>query len=213
MSRPEWIEVGRISRPHGVHGEVRVLPSSDNSERFAPASELYARPERLGVAGPRLREQVRLTIETVRGDDGFPIVAFREVADRDAAEVLRGHVLEIRSSQLPELDEDEYYPFDLVGLEAREPGGAIVGRVTDVVESPAHALLVISSESTEETMVPFVLAAVPTVAVAEGFVVISPGFLGDTGELGRGNGSVGDDALAGGGGGGVHGGEGGTSGR
>lgn len=187
-----------------------MLPSSDNPERFAPASELYARPERLGVAGPRLRERVRLTIETVRGDDGFPIVAFREVADRDAAEVLRGHVLEIRSSQLPELDEDEYYPFDLVGLEARDSGGAMVGRVTDVVESPAHALLVISSESAAETMVPFVLAAVPTVAVAEGFVVISPGFLGDVGELEQGDESVEGDALAGDGGGEVHSGDGGA---
>ncbi|MFH0915979.1 MAG: ribosome maturation factor RimM [bacterium] len=178
--------MGRVSRPHGVHGEVRVLPSSDNPERFAPASVLYARPERLGIAGPRLREQVSLTIETVRGDAGFPIVAFRDVADRDAAEALRGHVLEIRSNQLPDLDEGEYYPFDLIGLEARDPEGVVVGRVIDVVESPAHALLVISSGAGAETMIPFVLAAVPTVAVAEGFVVISPSFLGGTEELGDG---------------------------
>ena len=161
-----------------------MLPSSDNPERFAPASVLYARPERPGIAGPRLRKQVPLTIETVRGDGGFPIVAFRDVADRDAAEALRGHVLEIRSSQLPELDEDEYYPFDLIGLEARDPEGVVVGRVTDVIESPAHALLVISPGSGPETMIPFVLVAVPTVGVAEGFVVINPSFLGETEELG-----------------------------
>lgn len=180
MSRPEWIEVGRVSRPHGVHGEVRVMPSSDNPERFAPASVLYALPERLGIAGPRLREHVRLTIETVRGADGFPIVAFVEVVGREAAEALRGHVLEIPCSQLPELDEDEYYPFDLIGLEARDLGGAFLGRVTDVVESPAHALLVVSVGSGSEAMIPFVRAAVPTVAVAEGFVVISPSFLDAT---------------------------------
>jgi 16S rRNA processing protein RimM len=200
VARPEWIEVGRVSRPHGVHGEVRVLPSSDNPQRFVPGSTLYARPQRLGIAGPRLRGQMRLTIENVRGDEGFPIVVFREVADRDAAEALRGHVLEIRSSQLPQLDEDEYYPFDLIGLEARDPRGNVLGRVTDVVESPAHALLVISGGCPPDVMVPFVLAAVPTVAVAEGFLVISPSFLGDAAEFDESDESApGDEGAARGG--------------
>jgi 16S rRNA processing protein RimM len=184
MPRPEWIEVGRVSRPHGVRGEVRVLPSSDNPERFAPASVFYARPDRPGVAGPRLREQVRLTITTVRGCEDFPIVGFREVADRDAAEALVGHVLEIRSNQLPELDEDEFYPFDLIGLEARDEAGTVVGPVTDVLENPAHELLVIATMTDAagapvELLVPFVLAAVPTVSVAEGYLVVASGFLGE----------------------------------
>lgn len=184
MSRPEWIEVGRVSRPHGVHGEVRIVPSSDNPERFVPSSVLYARPGRLGVAGPRVREHVRLTISTVRGDKGFPILSFGEVVSREAAEALRGYVLEIRSSALPELDEDEFYPFDLVGLEARDPSGTVVGRVTDVMDSPAHSLLEISggSESAEAAsgeLIPFVRAAVPVVALAEGYLVIAPGFLGE----------------------------------
>ncbi len=101
MARPEWIEVGRVSRAHGVHGEVRVRPDSDNPERFAPGSVLHARPARAGVAGPRRPEQVRLTIEEVRGGDDFPIVAFREVGDREAAEGLRGYLLEVRSADLP----------------------------------------------------------------------------------------------------------------
>ena len=188
MSRPEWIEVGRVSRPHGVHGEVRIVPSTDNPERFTAGAVLHARPGRLGAAGPRLHEQVRLTISTVRGDDGFPILGFDEVLGRDAAEALRGHVLEVRSSQLPELDEDEFYPFDLIGLEARSEDGVVVGRVTDVVDSPAHALLLITGgcDSVEaaaqgaamtEDLIPFVKVAVPVVALAEGYLVVAPGFL------------------------------------
>ena len=169
-----------MSRPHGVRGEVRVLPSSDNPERFAPDSVLYARPERLGIAGRRSVEQVRLVIESIRGDEDFPIVAFRGISDRDAAEALRGSALEIPSNQLPELDEDEFYPFDIIGLEARDPKGLSLGRVTDVVESPAHSLLVIACESGPETLIPFVEAAVPTVAIAEGFVVVDRTLLDDT---------------------------------
>jgi 16S rRNA processing protein RimM len=87
---------------------------------------------------------------------------------------LCGYVLEVRSNQLPELDEDEFYPFDLVGLEARDPSDVVVGRVTDVLESPAHAILVISLQAGGEALVPFVRAAVPVVAVEEGYLVVYP---------------------------------------
>ncbi|MFH1834083.1 MAG: ribosome maturation factor RimM [bacterium] len=179
MSRPEWIEVGRVSRPHGVRGELRVRPDSDNPERFAPGSTLHARSERPGMVGSRPDERIPLIVETVRGDGSFPIVGFQGVLERDAAQALCGYVLEVRSSELPELGEDEYYPFDLVGLEARDTGGRVVGRVTDVVESPAHALLVISDGSAQEIMIPFVSVAVPIVSVGEGFVVVGDDFLGN----------------------------------
>lgn len=187
MSRPEWIEVGRVSRPHGVHGEVRIVPSTDNPERFSLGSILYARPERLGVAGPRVRQQIRLTVANVRGDEAFPILRLGEVGDRVAAEALRGYVLEIPSSALPELEADEFYPFDLIGLEVRDEDGAVIGEVTDVLDSPAHALLLIAGErdstlqepdrrGSSGELVPFVAEAVPIVAVADGYMVLASSF-------------------------------------
>lgn len=181
MSRPEWIEVGRISRPHGVHGEVRVALSSDNPERFVPGATLHARPGRRGVAGPRLREQVRLTIGSVRGDDDFPIVAFEEIPDRGKAEAFGGYILEVSAQDLPELEEDEFYPFDLIGLEARDPSGSVLGRVTDALESPAHAILVIALPAGGEALVPFVQPAVPALDPNRGFLVVEPAFVSTSG--------------------------------
>lgn len=177
MARPEWIEVGRIARPHGVHGEVRVVASSDNPERFLPGAVLHARPARRGLAAGRFSERRLLTVTDVRGEDNFPILAFREIGDRDLAESLRGYVLEVRASELPELEEGEYYPFDLIGLEVRDRQGAVVGRVTDALESPAHALLAVETSWGMQALVPFVTAAVPCVAIAEGFLVVAEGFL------------------------------------
>ncbi len=177
MIRPEWIEVGRVSRPHGVHGEVRISPDSDNPERFAPGSALSARPGRVGLASPSEPQRLRLTIASVRGGDAFPIVAFEEVPDRDGAEALSGYVLEVPSSELPELADDEFYPFDLQGLEARTLDAAVVGRVVEVVESPAHAILIVRRADGGEVMLPFVRAAVPVVDLAAGFLVVDPSFL------------------------------------
>jgi 16S rRNA processing protein RimM len=118
-------------------------------------------------------------------------LGFCHVETREAAEALRDYVLEIRSSQLPELENDEFYPFDLVGLEVRDGGGTVIGRVTDVMDSPAHALLQVSRASetagvTSEDLVPFVRAAVPVVALAEGYLEVAPGFLPEYGAPGGG---------------------------
>jgi len=177
MARPEWIEVGRIVRAHGVHGEVRIVSESDNPERFLPGSVVYARPVRPGLIVREEFEQVRLTVRSVRGEDDFPIVSFEEVTDRNKAEALRGFVLEIEASQLPELDEDEFYPFDLEGLEVRYPHGQRVGHVVEVLDCPAHAVLVVGLETGGQEMVPFVAAAVRLVDVAAGYLVVEPRFL------------------------------------
>jgi 16S rRNA processing protein RimM len=156
---------------------VRVTPDSDNPERFAPGSVLYARPARVGLVESAEPQQVRLTVEDIRGDGAFPIVAFKEVADRDQAEALSGFVLEVPSSELPALADDEFYPFDLQGLEARTVDGAVVGRVVEAVESPAHAILIVRLTGGGEIMLPFVEAAVPTVDLAAGYVVVERSFL------------------------------------
>jgi 16S rRNA processing protein RimM len=197
VDRPEWIEVGRLARPHGVRGELRIVTSSDNPERFLPGSVVSARPDKPGLALPSVEDRrMQLTIESVRGDDNLPIVAFREVTSREEAAVLNGYVLEVRASDLPDLADGEYYPFDLIGLEARTPDGVVVGSVIDIVDSPAHELLVISlsarsdaaTEQPEadarphEVLVPFVEAAVPIVAPAEGFLVVDPRFLAGASE-------------------------------
>lgn len=177
MTRPEWIEVGRVARPHGVHGEVRIIVDSDNPERFVEGAIFHARPAREPIVGARSRERMRLTVSSVRGGGGAPILAFREVSDRDMAAGLRGWLLEVPGADLPELAEDEYYPFQLEGLEVRDPEGAVVGRVREVVDTPAHPVLSIILESGRETMVPFVMDAVPEVVPSEGYLSVKTSYL------------------------------------
>jgi len=156
---------------------VRVVVGSDNPERFAVDSVVFARAGRPGLAGPAATDLIRLTIESIRGSEGFPIIAFREVETREGAEGLRNHILEVRGEDLPDLGDDEFYPFDLIGLEVRDESGGVLGVITDAVESPAHALLVISTSKKDEILIPFVIAAIPTVDLVEGFLVVRPEFL------------------------------------
>jgi 16S rRNA processing protein RimM len=165
MTRPEWIEV------------VRVVPDTDNPERFTEGSVVYARAARQGVAGAPSGERMALTLASVRGDDDFPIINFAGIADRGVAEGLRGYVLEVPSAELPALGEDEFYPFEIEGLTARDTDGQLVGCVTEVLDSPAHGLLVIRLESGREVLVPFVSAAVTAVLPTEGYLVVDRRYL------------------------------------
>jgi 16S rRNA processing protein RimM len=159
------VVVGRIGRPHGVRGEVTVEVRTDDPElRFAPGAVLLAEPRDRGpitVAARRWhRETLLLTV------DG--------VGSREAAEELRDTELHVPVADLPELDDPEsFYDHQLVGLAARLTDGSPLGEVVAVRHEGAD-LLVVERRDGGELLVPFVSAIVPTVDVAQGFLVVDP---------------------------------------
>jgi 16S rRNA processing protein RimM len=159
------VAVGRIGPARGVRGEVFVEPWTDApDERFAPGAVLRTEPPQ---AGP-------LTVESASRASGKLVVRFAGVADRGAAEALRGVQLVIDATARPVLDDpDEFYDTDLVGLAARTVDGVELGPVTDVVHAAGASYLVVVVEG-RERLVPFVSAVVPTVDVGGGAVVIDP---------------------------------------
>ncbi|MGH3669167.1 MAG: ribosome maturation factor RimM [Pseudonocardiaceae bacterium] len=155
--------VGRIGRPHGLHGEVTVRVRTDFPEqRFAPGAQL-------GAGGGRT-----LAVETVRPHGGVLLVRFAGVGDRDAAAELSGLLVTIDAAGLPALDDpDEFYDHQLEGLVAVGLDGVALGTVREVVHAPASDLLVVMTDH-GEALVPFVRDIVPEVDLARGRVVLDP---------------------------------------
>ena len=122
------LEVGRITRAHGVRGEVAVVLTTDRLERLAPGAVLHCR------RGP-------LQVVTARPHQGGHLVGFAGVADRDAAEALRGLVL----SAEPLDDPDELWVHELVGRRVVEGDGTVRGTVTALEANPASDLLVLDT--------------------------------------------------------------------
>ena len=104
-------------------------------------------------------------------------MAFAGVTGRDGAEELRGHVLEIPSAELAELEDGEFYYFDLEGLEVRALAGEVVGTVAEVLESPANVVLVVALTAGGTVLLPFVEEVVPDLDIAGGFVVVDERYL------------------------------------
>ncbi|MGD0926741.1 MAG: ribosome maturation factor RimM [Streptosporangiaceae bacterium] len=116
--------VGRITRPHGVRGEVSVEVRTDEPDRrFAVGRVLATDPV---AAGP-------LTVESARWHSGRLLIQFAGVTDRNGADDLRGIWLTLDSAEAgPSDDPDEFHDAELIGLAVVTTSGEPVGRVTDV---------------------------------------------------------------------------------
>ena len=157
------LTVGQIVRPHGVRGECVVEPRTDSpSLRFKEGAVF--------VAGDS-----QLTIASVRPHSGRLLVHFEEVTDMNAAEAVRGVLLEVDSATLeaPE-DPDEFNDHQLVGLAVFDTSGDRLGEVTRIDHGPAHDMLIVRLEGGRDALVPFVKPIVPTVDVANGRIIIDP---------------------------------------
>jgi 16S rRNA processing protein RimM len=151
---PDLVTVGRVGKPHGLDGGFFVDGASERQEVFAKGATLYAGGEPATVVSSR------------RGSGGRPVIRL----DRD---VERGFELAVARATLPKLtDEDEFYVFQLVGLEVEEEGGRLLGRVREVLQYPGNDVLELDSGAS----LPLVEACVRTVDLAGGRIVVAVGF-------------------------------------
>lgn len=160
--------VGRVGRPHGLHGDVTVeVRTDDPDQRFVAGSSLATVPEERGP----------LTVLASRWHSGRLLVRFAGYEDRNAAEELRDTVLAIDSDELtPLADPAEFYDHDLIGLTVVTVAGELVGSVADVLHHGQDLLVIDGTgpRSGAEILVPFVAAIVPEVDVAAGRLIIDP---------------------------------------
>lgn len=160
----EKVCVGAIGGSYGVRGEVRIksfCATPEDIEAYSPLTdETGARQFHLAI------------IRAIK--NGF-VARIVEISSKEDADALKGTQLFADRAQLPTLPDDEYYHADLIGLEVVDSGGAPLGRVKTVLDHGAGDILEIQRpESSETVLLPFTLAAVPTVDLAAGRIVADP---------------------------------------
>ncbi len=158
--------VGRIGRPHGLRGEVTVEVRTDDPElRFAPGAILATEP---ASAGP-------LTVVAGWHHGARLVLSLDGVGDRSAAERLRGTLLVVDvDPQASPSDPEEFFDYQLRGLEVSTVAGEPVGELHDVLHLPGQDVLAVRRPDGREVLVPFVAAMVPQVDLGVGRVLIDP---------------------------------------
>lgn len=133
------IEIGVVTRPHGLSGLLRV-------KVFAAEPELLGRLRRVVLRLPDGQETEHELVSVQPGSKGLPVVQLRDCAYRDQAEALLGAMILVSREQLGPLDPDEFYLADVVGCPVETPTGESLGTVVEIGDNGAQSLLLIQQE-------------------------------------------------------------------
>ena len=155
------IALAAVAGAHGVKGEVRL-------KLFSNSIASLARHATVQIAGAERR------LLDVREGGKTAIARLEGIADRSAAEALRGQLLEVERSDLPALDEGEYYHADLVGLPCVDRDGQPVGTVVAVENFGAGDLLDVELPDGRRSLIPFRDGVAD---LEDGRVLLDPEFL------------------------------------
>ena len=146
----------------GLKGEVKAKIFTAAPDALPRYGKLHARDGRT------------FTITAFRpSKQGEAVIAFAEVKDRNTAEALKGAELFVSRDALPEPDEDEFYHADLVGLEARDSEGRVIGKVVAVHNFGASDVIELARDDGDSVHLAFTRETVPVIKIAEGYIVVA----------------------------------------
>ena len=140
----QMLRVGVITSTHGVRGEVKVFPTTDDAKRFKTLKKVI-------LDG---REPLELSIEQVKFFKNMVILKFKGYDNINDVETWRQRDLLITRDQAVELKEDEYFITDLIGLTVVNEEEAVLGRVKDVMETGANDVYVVELTGGKELLLP-----------------------------------------------------------
>lgn len=155
---------GRILKPRGLKGDLKVLPETDFPERFLERKRLYV--------GRSPEHAVEYNVVHASLQKGFVYIRLQGALDRDTAESLAGSNLYVQESELAELPSDMAWIHELVGLKACDTDGKEVGIVRDVLDMPAHQVYEIEMSDGKRVLVPALEEFVEETDVTGGRIVL-----------------------------------------
>lgn len=141
----DLLKVGVITTTHGVRGEVKVFPTTDDAQRFLELSYV------LLDTG---KELMRLEIAGVKFFKNLAILKFKGIDNINDIEKYKGRDLWIPREEAQELAEDEYYIADLIGMKVQTEDGSVLGTLKDVMETGANDVYIVEKEEGGELLLP-----------------------------------------------------------
>ncbi|CAM3753050.1 ribosome maturation factor RimM [Alkalicoccus chagannorensis] len=165
----DWLDVGKIVNTHGVRGEVRIISQTDFPERrYAPGSSLSI----------RMKDGSRRPVEVKshRPHKQFDLLTFKGYDSITEAEILKESMLQIHKDQLgaDELDEGEYYYFQITGLEVWTDQKEYIGKIKEIMSPGANDVWVVQREGQKDLLLPYIDDVVKQIDLERNFVIITP---------------------------------------
>ncbi len=143
------IIIGKITGAHGVRGELKVFPLTDDPRRFLKLKECF-------ICGQNFEKPEAKTCQNARLDRGNVLVRFEDIGDRDKAELIKGRFIAVTRDNAVKLKKDNYFITDLKGLNVIDDDKGDLGKVIDCFETGSQFTLEIKRDKKKNLMIPFV---------------------------------------------------------
>jgi 16S rRNA processing protein RimM len=157
------LTIGKILAPHGVRGEFKLRLQTDDPEHLLTIKRVY-----LGD------ETVPRTVLGVRLHAGNALMRVQGISTPETVERFRGTPVRIRGTDARPLAANEYFLYQVIGLEAFDEAGQRLGRVTDLIETGANDVLVITADDGADMLIPSHPDVVVAMDPAAGRIVVRP---------------------------------------
>ncbi|MBR4958527.1 MAG: 16S rRNA processing protein RimM [Phascolarctobacterium sp.] len=154
------IIIGKIVAPHGVRGDIRILPLTEKPELFLDLEYLL------------LEGGKKLTVKNARFQKRMILVTTKEVTSMNEAELLRDKNIYIKAEDLPELEEDEFYVADLVGIPVYDLEGNQIGTFKDSLSTGSNDVYIIAVPGAKDILVPALKEYFKEINLAEKRIVV-----------------------------------------
>lgn len=160
------ISFGKISKVHGLSGEVKFIPFSRQLDNISTL-------ERIFIVKTPDSSPVELIITKSRVQKNTAVLKIQGIDSIEDAEKLVGTVIHVQMSDLRELDDEEYYWFDLIGLKAYTEQGEYIGEIKDLIDRSLQSLLVVKNDD-KEYLIPLTEPIVKEVNLKQSKIIITP---------------------------------------
>lgn len=159
----DYLNVGKIVNTQGLKGEVRVISQTDFPElRYKKGSTLTLFQEK--------KAPVVLTVKSHRKHKNFDILSFEEHPSINDVEKYRDGILKVAMDDLTELEEDEFYYHEIIGLTVLDENGEELGKIKEILSPGANDVWVVQRQKKKDLLLPYIESVVTKVDIENGLV-------------------------------------------
>lgn len=160
----EYLQIGEIVNTHGIKGELKVIPLTDDPGRYEDLDWLYI---------DKNGSFEKIQINTVKYLKGFVILKLKGIESIEAAEALKGLFLLIDRQNAVKLPQDSFFICDLIGVEVYDNNGKLLGKLDNVLKTGSNDVFVIRNENGGEILLPALKSVVREISIETGRMKVS----------------------------------------
>lgn len=158
---PVFLVIGKLRRPHGLHGEIIMEIRTEFPERIMAGGHVY-----VGIGKERMK------IKSIRPHLAMLLVSFSDLDTAESVSVLRNQEIFVKADQIPQLEEGEYYHHEIIGMQAVLEDGEALGEVVEILETGANDVLVVQRPDKKQLLLPLIDEVILHIDLAAQCVIV-----------------------------------------